>query len=288
MFDNLLSGQIPSSIGNCRELKILALNYNNFTGYIPPELSQCAKMVSLSLCKNNLTGNIPYELSRMTSLRALYLHDNQLVGTVPAEFGTLSSLVHCYLHENALTVTRAVRQVIEKLPACDFRFRPSDRVQALLCQLKLAKCKLKHTVVAFRPASPTHIMLAGAHIMPLFQAPTPSDARSLPHVGYLLGRVTKKAWYAVPPPGEIVDGIWCDAGTYILELKVFEYLRTDATGNRIYKKPERFVTQSINLHQIYSGVDLCLQKATVWDHTSNAEFVLSAALHSQLLDEGQL
>lgn len=54
---NELTGQIPSSLGRCRELQKLYLSFNKFTGIIPSEIGNLTKLDDLHLSVNNLTGS---------------------------------------------------------------------------------------------------------------------------------------------------------------------------------------------------------------------------------------
>ena len=80
---NRLSGEIPSELGNLKNLEILALHDNRLSGEIPPELGNLANLTGLYLYKNQLSGEIPAELGNLANLERLDLHENQLSGCVP-------------------------------------------------------------------------------------------------------------------------------------------------------------------------------------------------------------
>ncbi|XP_057970179.1 receptor-like protein kinase BRI1-like 3 [Malania oleifera] len=62
---NLLTGEIPFSIGNLINLQIIQLNDNMLSGQIPPELGKCQSLAWLDLSSNNLSGSIPFELAEL-------------------------------------------------------------------------------------------------------------------------------------------------------------------------------------------------------------------------------
>ena len=90
LWENLLSGPLPSDLGTLSEMRWLHLWNNQLTGLIPPELGNLSNLEWLYLNNNQLTGSIPPELGNLSNLRGLYLSDNQLTGCIPA------SLVHLF------------------------------------------------------------------------------------------------------------------------------------------------------------------------------------------------
>ena len=100
---NSLSGAIPSELGALSILKILWLHGNAFAGPIPPELGALSRLTFLFLRDNDLTGAIPSELSTLSSLKYLYLNNNNLTGAIPAELGALSNLEGLLLNNNNLS-----------------------------------------------------------------------------------------------------------------------------------------------------------------------------------------
>jgi Leucine rich repeat/Leucine Rich Repeat len=58
---NMLSGQIPTEIGNMTELEYLDFSYNELQGGVPATITQLPKLQTLQLQHNQLTGSItPY------------------------------------------------------------------------------------------------------------------------------------------------------------------------------------------------------------------------------------
>ncbi|KAI8001923.1 putative LRR receptor-like serine/threonine-protein kinase, partial [Camellia lanceoleosa] len=53
---NEFDGQIPSTLGECRELQIISLSYNKFTGFIPKAIGNLTLLQILYLGSNNFKG----------------------------------------------------------------------------------------------------------------------------------------------------------------------------------------------------------------------------------------
>ncbi|KAL2893060.1 hypothetical protein RDABS01_008969 [Bienertia sinuspersici] len=80
---NLLSGNLPSDLGSCSELRNVYLQENEFDGEIPEFFSQLRNLVRLNLASNNFSGQVPVSLKNLTRLKTLYLQDNNLSGVLP-------------------------------------------------------------------------------------------------------------------------------------------------------------------------------------------------------------
>ena len=76
---------------------------NKLSGPIPTELGDLSSLEWLYLHNNQLTGTIPKQLGSLSNLKRLFLYDNQLEGSIPAELGNLSNLEALYLRDNSLT-----------------------------------------------------------------------------------------------------------------------------------------------------------------------------------------
>jgi Leucine Rich Repeat (LRR) protein len=103
LFDNLLSGSIPSVLGNLTNLQSLQMYFNRLTGPIPPELGSLTNLTSLDLSNNQLIGSIPPELGRLAEVSFLVLAGNQLSGSIPSELGSLASLEVLDASDNQLS-----------------------------------------------------------------------------------------------------------------------------------------------------------------------------------------
>ena len=105
LYDNQLTGTIPTELGNLANLLHLQLTRNQLTGSIPTELGNLANLESLWLNENQLTGTIPTQLGNLSSLQQLILENNQLTGSIPTQLGNLAKLQLLGLINNQLTGT---------------------------------------------------------------------------------------------------------------------------------------------------------------------------------------
>ncbi|XP_061359196.1 receptor-like protein 9a [Gastrolobium bilobum] len=86
---NMLSGIIPSQIGNMQQIHALNLSHNYLLGSIPNTFSNLTQIESLDLSYNNLCGEIPSQLTQLNFLSILNVSYNNLSGTPPStgQFG---------------------------------------------------------------------------------------------------------------------------------------------------------------------------------------------------------
>ena len=89
---NRLVGEIPPELGRISSnIRVMNLSHNNLTGPIPTTFSNLKQIESLDLSYNNLNGKIPPQLTEMTSLAVFSVAHNNLSGTTPErknQFGT--------------------------------------------------------------------------------------------------------------------------------------------------------------------------------------------------------
>ena len=103
LYQDSLSGQIPSSLGNLNFLDWIILSKNNLTGSIPNSIGKLTKIESLILSDNNLSGPIPSSIGNLINLHDLELQSNQLSGSIPSSIGNLTALVFLWLGDNQLS-----------------------------------------------------------------------------------------------------------------------------------------------------------------------------------------
>ncbi|KAM3317360.1 hypothetical protein ACQJBY_035164 [Aegilops geniculata] len=108
LYDNMISGAIPSSLCKLQKLQFLDLSRNNFSGPITDCLVNesstnmtVLSIINLSLRDNHLSGDFPLLLHKCPGLIFLDLGHNQFSGTLPAWIGEkLSSLSFLRLRSN--------------------------------------------------------------------------------------------------------------------------------------------------------------------------------------------
>lgn len=100
-----LSGKIPPTICNLKNLNRIVLSQNNIAGNIPETLNNCLNLDFLDLSSNFLTGQIPRGLFLSNKLHGLLLHGNMLHGElqIPQEFGFSNNLIRLDLSRNSLS-----------------------------------------------------------------------------------------------------------------------------------------------------------------------------------------
>ncbi|KAG6642321.1 hypothetical protein CIPAW_09G134400 [Carya illinoinensis] len=89
---NQFSGELPSTLFRCTQLKVLSLSFNNFSGRVPQEIRNLTMLVYLDLDNNKFEGRVPPELGNLTMLAQLYLGFNDFKGALPREIGNLQNL----------------------------------------------------------------------------------------------------------------------------------------------------------------------------------------------------
>ncbi|XP_039116940.1 LRR receptor-like serine/threonine-protein kinase RPK2 [Dioscorea cayenensis subsp. rotundata] len=93
LFDNQFGGEIPNEPQTgCWNLEHLDFSGNLITGGIPTNIGNCTKLRSLLLFSNLLDGVIPSEIGNLGKLETLDVSRNCLSSPVPPELGNCKSL----------------------------------------------------------------------------------------------------------------------------------------------------------------------------------------------------
>lgn len=101
--NNLLSGPIPESLDNIKGVSYLVLGWNSFTGKIPLIPSSCKELQELEISSNPFGGEIPSGIGNCTRLSKFGAVDSSLSGQIPSSVGLLAELSILYLSSNALS-----------------------------------------------------------------------------------------------------------------------------------------------------------------------------------------
>lgn len=84
LYNNNLTGSIPSEIGKLSHLEWLYLEYNSLSGTLPESISQLQQLNSLVLSDNKLEGTLPESFAGlMDKLQTLDLGYNNFSGQIP-------------------------------------------------------------------------------------------------------------------------------------------------------------------------------------------------------------
>ena len=101
--NNLLSGPIPSNIGDLSSLRVLALFGNLLNGSIPSSLSKLQYSRIIDLSDNHLSGKIPYNWNDTKMLNILDLSKNRLEGEIPSSICSMQIIYLLSLSDNNLS-----------------------------------------------------------------------------------------------------------------------------------------------------------------------------------------
>uniref|UniRef100_A0A0E0F6S4 non-specific serine/threonine protein kinase n=1 Tax=Oryza meridionalis TaxID=40149 RepID=A0A0E0F6S4_9ORYZ len=96
---NILSGEIPPSLGECQLLQNVYLQNNFLNGTISSALGQLKGLESLDLSNNKLSGQIPRFLGNISMLSYLNLSFNNFSGEVP-DFGVFANITAFLIQGN--------------------------------------------------------------------------------------------------------------------------------------------------------------------------------------------
>lgn len=90
---NLLSGVLPSSLGNISGLVHLDLSFNHIEGGIPDSLGNAVLLLSLVANSNRLSGALPSSLRQLGALEEINLDSNQITGSIPKDLCSSASVL---------------------------------------------------------------------------------------------------------------------------------------------------------------------------------------------------
>lgn len=99
--DNKLTGTVPSSILNVKNLGVLDLSYNYELSGTFPDVLEYAPLWYLGLMNCNFTGPLPQSIGTSTIIE-LYLSGNNFSGSIPASYQNLIRLNGIDLSKNQL------------------------------------------------------------------------------------------------------------------------------------------------------------------------------------------
>lgn len=92
LFNNKFEGPLPGFIGDLPNLEVLHIWNNNFTMVLPENLGRNGRLFMLDVTNNHLTGTIPKDLCRGGRLTTLILMESFFHGPLPQELGECKTL----------------------------------------------------------------------------------------------------------------------------------------------------------------------------------------------------
>ncbi|CAN6320822.1 unnamed protein product [Urochloa humidicola] len=123
LFNNRLSGEVPTGIGGLVGLQKLLLAGNRLSGELPPEIGKLQQLSKADLSGNLLSGEVPPAIGRCHLLTFLDLSGNKLSGRIPPELAGLRILNYLNVSHNALEgeIPPAIAGM-QSLTAVDFSY----------------------------------------------------------------------------------------------------------------------------------------------------------------------
>ncbi|KAL3738569.1 hypothetical protein ACJRO7_020010 [Eucalyptus globulus] len=103
--NNVLFGDIPTSICERSSLTMLDFSNNALNGTLPPCLGSIGPLIFLNLARNKFDGMIPHVYQDDCQLRMIDLRENRLRGTVPKSLGNCGMLEFLNLGGNQINDT---------------------------------------------------------------------------------------------------------------------------------------------------------------------------------------
>uniref|UniRef100_A0A0E0F317 Receptor kinase-like protein Xa21 n=1 Tax=Oryza meridionalis TaxID=40149 RepID=A0A0E0F317_9ORYZ len=103
LYNNNLTGTIPSYLANITSLKELIFVSNQIEGNIPNEFAKLPNLKVLYAGVNKLEGDFPFGIANLPGLTMLGLEDNKFTGIVPEWLGSLQNLQGIELANNFFT-----------------------------------------------------------------------------------------------------------------------------------------------------------------------------------------
>ncbi|XP_020167882.2 uncharacterized protein [Aegilops tauschii subsp. strangulata] len=100
---NMISGNIPDSIGQLKGLKELRLDHNSMSGELPSALGDCRSLVTMNLNNNDFSGELgKINFSTLSNLKTLNVGWNNFTGIIPESVYLCSKLTVLQLSFNKL------------------------------------------------------------------------------------------------------------------------------------------------------------------------------------------
>ncbi|KAJ1298117.1 hypothetical protein BS78_01G429000 [Paspalum vaginatum] len=123
LFNNRLSGQVPTGIGGLVGLQKLLLAANRLSGELPPEVGKLQQLSKADLSGNLISGEVPPAIGRCRLLTFLDISSNKLSGRIPPELAGLRILNYLNVSHNALEgeIPPAIAGM-QSLTAVDFSY----------------------------------------------------------------------------------------------------------------------------------------------------------------------
>ncbi len=186
LYDNNLTGNIPSEIEKLSHLKRLYLGYNNLSGTLTESISKLQRLTNLDLSDNKFEGTIPESFAGlMNKLETLNLGYNNFSGRIPDSMVNHEKWKDLWI--GCITGGFDISGV--QLPAPDFTVQALDGTP-ISSDTEYAKNKLT-AILHWSPTCPFSTTYISEQLLPLYKL---YKGKGFEIIGYCLD-----------PKNEIVD-----------------------------------------------------------------------------------
>jgi len=105
LYGNQLQGVVPSYIGNLSSsLWYISLGGDyNLSGVLPPSTGNFRNLNWVAFGHTSVVGTIGEWIGRLENLQGLYVPMNNFVGTIPSSVGYLTKLVAINMYDNSFS-----------------------------------------------------------------------------------------------------------------------------------------------------------------------------------------
>ncbi|KAL1221494.1 putative LRR receptor-like serine/threonine-protein kinase [Cardamine amara subsp. amara] len=100
---NVLTGSLPTAIGNLTRMQWMTFGINALSGPVPKEIGLLADLRSLGISSNNFSGIIPAEIGSCRKLQKMYIGSSGLRGGIPSSFANLVDLEEAWITDLEVT-----------------------------------------------------------------------------------------------------------------------------------------------------------------------------------------
>lgn len=87
LWRNQLTGCLPDSIGNWTRVEDISVSSNKLTGYLPESIGNWKRIRNVVLLRNNFTGSLPKSIGNWTDVHDFVISHNKFTGHIPKSIG---------------------------------------------------------------------------------------------------------------------------------------------------------------------------------------------------------
>jgi len=103
LYNNALTGEIPGDLYLATTLNYINFQNNELEGELAIQIDQMRNLERLILFNNRFSGKVPIRQLARTGIKFLGLSDNQFTGSIPEQISNLHLLEYLYMDNNEFT-----------------------------------------------------------------------------------------------------------------------------------------------------------------------------------------